>query len=157
MAGEVLGLRKKHHPPWCGQGDDNAVDEREMIAGQQEWPGARDVLRAFYVWAIDQPGNRAQCFSGQRVEHGSQVISRFGCGPANGLVPMILPAFGDPVSGQSSAVISQDRSGGFEGWLLIWQTNARPLLSAPPLSARGAPTRAPGAVSPRGCRADSTQ
>src|SRR5664280_2646286 len=69
----------------------------------------------------------------------------------------LLASSSGPVGGRFTAGIRQARSGGFGGWPLIWQTSGRTRLSAAPLSASGVSIRASRAVSPRGCRGDSTQ
>jgi hypothetical protein len=78
FAREVVRLGKEDHAPRGDQRDDDAVDEREVVAGQKQRPGGGDVLAAFDDGPVDQTGDRSHHGSGEHVEHGSPALSRFG-------------------------------------------------------------------------------
>ncbi len=136
VAGEVVGLGKEHDPAWSNQRDDEAVDEGEMIAGQQKGSGAGDILPAFDDRTIDQPGDRSQNGSGQQVEHGSSVVSGDGREATAGVPDFTgsnraSPWRPDPESDRTG------QGGGFERARRVWHNDWRTRLSAAPLSASG--------------------
>src|SRR4051795_9239395 len=87
LPGEVLGLRQVVHLARGHGRDRDAVDERQVIAGQDHRSGQRHVLPPGDVRTEEQPEQRPDDEPGQDVEHAALLPSGRRCPAGSGSSP----------------------------------------------------------------------
>ena len=74
---EVVGLGEEVHGARCGDRDRDRVDERQVIAGEDDGAGHRHVRAALDVRPVDHAGERADDAAADRVRGAHARLGRF--------------------------------------------------------------------------------